>query len=416
MDQAIADFTQVLSAEPKNVVALAGRGYAYVWKHEFDKSAVDLNAAAAIEPANATVLSAEGLQAEFQAKFADAVAYYSKALQAEPHNGFILGHRAICENALNQTEPALADSELALKATPTWMDLRVMRANIFILQGKRDLAAAEAEAATKENPKSEYAFVVSGKTYAALGQRDRALKEFDRALEIKPTPLVYINRSEVRSKSDMAGRTADIDAALKLEPNNPYALEEKAQLLADRGDYKGAVATLNAIKADPDDHSAELRRAVLLYKGGQRPEAQKLLQSLRSGAKTASDFNGLCWEQATAGILLDSALQDCRDALKINPKSGAILDSLGMVLLKLGKLDEALDAYNQAIAKGTGADSLMGRAFVYLKKGDRAHAEADAAAARKQFADIDSTFARYGLKFDDAGTVSSPAEHAVTRH
>ena len=60
-----------------------------------------------------------------------------------------------------------------------------------------------------------------------------------------------------------------------------------------------------------------------------------------------------------------------RAALKLSPDSGQYLDSLGMALLKLGKLDEALDAYNKAVAKDTGADSLMGRAFVYLRKGDR---------------------------------------------
>jgi Flp pilus assembly protein TadD len=72
------------------------------------------------------------------------------------------------------------------------------------------------------------------------------------------------------------------------------------------------------------------------------------------------------------------------------------------VLLKLGKLDGALAAYNQAVAKGTGADSLMGRAMVYARKGDRAHAEVDASAARKLWPDATLVFAGdYGLKLDD---------------
>ena len=70
-----------------------------------------------------------------------------------------------------------------------------------------------------------------------------------------------------------------------------------------------------------------------------------------------------------------------------------------MSLLKLGRLDEALQAYDKAVASGTGAPSLMGRAFVYLRKGDRAHADADAAAARKMVATIDERFASYGLKW-----------------
>jgi tetratricopeptide (TPR) repeat protein len=420
MDQAIADFTQVLSAEPGNVVALAGRGYAYVWKHQFDKSGADLSAAAAIEPSNAAVLSAQGLQAEFQNKFAEAIAYYSRALQSDPNNGFMRGHRAICERSLNQNDAALADSEFALKTTPTWLDLRVLRANIFRGAGKRDLVAAEADAMTKDNPNSAYAWVGAAKTYAALGQRDRAMKAFDRALAIKPEAYIYVNRSEVRAKSDIAGRMADLDAALKLAPNEPTALQDKARLLSDTGDQKGALALLEQVKIEPSTdefyalYIAETR-AILLYKAGRTAEAEKLLADLSSKAKSPLELNNLCYDQATAGIRLDAALEDCRAALKVSPDDGAYLDSLGMVLLKIGKLDEALSAYNRAVAKGEGAASLMGRAFVYLKKGDRTHAEADADAARKLSPDIDETFAEYGLKFDRA-TVSATAPPSATKH
>ena len=55
----------------------------------------------------------------------------------------------------------------------------------------------------------------------------------------------------------------------------------------------------------------------------------------------------------------------------------------------------------------TGAASLMGRAFVYLRKGDRAHAEADVAAARKMAPRIDDTFAGYGLTFDKPAPVKA---------
>jgi tetratricopeptide (TPR) repeat protein len=121
------------------------------------------------------------------------------------------------------------------------------------------------------------------------------------------------------------------------------------------------------------------------------------------------ELNELCWAKATADIMLDSALQDCEAALKLRPSEGRMLDSLGMVLLKLGRLDEALAAYNQAIAKRTGAASLMGRAFVYLRKGDRTRAEADAAAARKLVGDIEDTFSGYDLKFDQRSAGATTA-------
>ena len=69
------------------------------------------------------------------------------------------------------------------------------------------------------------------------------------------------------------------------------------------------------------------------------------------------------------------------------------------MLVKLGKLDNALNAYDQAIANGTESSSLMDRAIVYARKGDRVRAKADAAAARKQWPQAEAIFARdYGLK------------------
>jgi tetratricopeptide (TPR) repeat protein len=285
-----------------------------------------------------------------------------------------------------------------------------MRANIFKTLGKLELVAAEAQALTRDNADSSYAWVAAGKTYAALGKREKAIESIDRALAIHPYAYIYINRAEVRAADDVAGRLADLDAALKLEPDNSDALAAKARLLLDKGDRKGALGLVDRIKPQPLDLHAELRRGILLYKLGRMDEARKILDMVRTSSKSAAELNSLCWAKATADILLQSALEDCEASLKLDPESGSSEDSLGMVLLKLGRLDESLQAYDKAIARKTGAASLMGRAFVYLRKGDRADAEADAAAARKIAPDIDETFATYGLKFDedrkDATTVA----------
>jgi Flp pilus assembly protein TadD len=95
--------------------------------------------------------------------------------------------------------------------------------------------------------------------------------------------------------------------------------------------------------------------------------------------------------------MLESALQDCRAALKLAPGDAAYLDSLGMVLLKMGRLDEALIAYNEAVEKRARATSYMGRAFVYQQRGDEAQARSDTAEAVKLDARILTTFDGYGL-------------------
>jgi tetratricopeptide (TPR) repeat protein len=207
---------------------------------------------------------------------------------------------------------------------------------------------------------------------------------------------------------DIEGRLADLEQALKLQPNNAEALASKAWALQRKGDYEEALR-LNelAIKRGISSDQFELGRstnylllgrAMILHKAGRAAEAEKIFAEQRANAKTWSDFNSLCWRKATAGVMLESALQDCREALKLRPDSGAALDSLGLVLLRLGKLDEALNAYSQSIAKKTGASPLMGRALVHKAKGNAALAEADRAESLRLDPEVEEWFAEYGLK------------------
>jgi tetratricopeptide (TPR) repeat protein len=397
-DEALSDLSAGLALDPKDVGALGKRVYIYTQKRDYANAEKDIAAVQALDPSNPALPGAQAMVAEGKGDYSACILGYSKILERQPTRSYALAHRAMCEASSGNDQAALADSAAALKISPKMIDMRMLRANIFMHQGKRDLVAAEADAMTKDNPTSDYAWVGAARTYAALGQRDRAMKAFDRALAIKPYAYIYDNRSAVRLRSDVSGRMADLDAALKLEPNDATALQEKAQLLSEVGNIEGALAILDRAKPDPDDQYTQQLRAILLYKAGRTAEAEKLFTDIRAKTTGAMGLNNLCWAKATAGILLESALLDCRDALKLNPDIGGYEDSLGMVLLRLGKFDDALSAYNAAIAKRVGATSLMGRAMVYTRKGDRARANADAAAARKLDAQIDVIFAGFGLK------------------
>jgi len=391
---------QTISKEPKNTLALATRALANAWQGKIEAAQHDIQAAQAINPGGREVLSAQGLIAEMRGDCDTAVTVFSKALQGDPQNFFNIGHRAICNHKLGKEAEALADSEIAMKGNPSWMDLRVMRANILLLQGRRGAVADEADLLMKENPKSNYAFVAAGKIYGRLNMRDEALKAFDQALALKPEAYVYINRAEVRPRTDRSGRIADFAQALKLDPTNPDALSEFADVLAANGDFKQAAEVYGRATRDaPDNSPLRVRQASALYRSGQTAEAEKTLARLEASARSADDFNSLCWGKATGGFMLDSALSDCRRAVKLAPDSNSKLDSLGFVLLRLGKLDESVDAYSKAIARKKLAVSLMGRAIAYARKGDKAHADDDRAEALKLDPDAEQRFAEYGLKF-----------------
>jgi len=398
-DEALADFNEALRLEPKNTLALANRAISLAWKKDYAAAELDIASLQATDPANAVAWRARGLMAEQKSEYQAAANAYSESLKSDPSNGFALGHRAYAFSALREYDRALADSEAALKADPSWMDLRVMRANILVGRSEPDAAAMEGDLLIAQNPQSDFAHVAAARIYARVGRRDKAMKAFDRAIAIKPQGYIYLNRAQSRPFSDYAGRLADLDEALKIEPDNPYTLAEKAEQLAVTGDIVGALQLYDkAVRFAPDDRQLATGRAIALFKSGKVADAEKIFADVRSQAKTASDFNSLCWAKATKAILLETALADCQEALRLKPDAGAYLDSLGMVLLRLGKFDEALAAYDKAVAKDTGSASLMGRALVYTRKGDKARAETDRAKAIKLDPDAETRFAEFGLR------------------
>ena len=67
---------------------------------------------------------------------------------------------------------------------------------------------------------------------------------------------------------------------------------------------------------------------------------------------------------------------------KLKPNAASVLDSRGLVQLRLGRFDEAIEDYDAALKdEPLQAPSLFGRGLAELRKGAKAQGEADMAAA-----------------------------------
>jgi tetratricopeptide (TPR) repeat protein len=94
------------------------------------------------------------------------------------------------------------------------------RAAIFRAQGKIELSVGEAESLIAANPTDAEAFMTAGAIDAASGKDIDAMRAFDRAVEISPDEATYLFRADYRSYTDLACERADIDAAMKLNPQS----------------------------------------------------------------------------------------------------------------------------------------------------------------------------------------------------
>jgi tetratricopeptide (TPR) repeat protein len=363
--EALRDYDKAVSLDPGNVYAWANRAITRVQAKDYAGARADIAKSDAIDPRFGQTFIARGMLADDEHRPADAISAYTAALKSDPGNDYALMQRSAAYAQLGDIDHAIVDKTARITAKPDIPDLLVDRANYEADMGRS--AAAEAD-------------------YAA-------------ANAIKPSATSLLDHAMHRSRSDLVHRQEDIDAALRLEPGNATALSARAELSADRGDFPAAIASYTqALVTTPRDPSLLAARGVVHARSGDITLAEKDFAAVRQIADTADTNNELCWDKAIKGVTLDAAVKDCERAIALASDDSQVLDSYGFVLLRLGRHDAAIAAYDRALAADPYLPtSLYGRGVAYTRKGDTLRGKNDLAAARKITASVGATFAYYGI-------------------
>jgi tetratricopeptide (TPR) repeat protein len=180
---------------------------------------------------------------------------------------------------------------------------------------------------------------------------------------------------------------ADFDQTLKLKPDDVPALIARATLRLGGHETAQAVQDLEAAdKASAKQDDVHLQIAMLYERADLPPAAidqfSLWIDAHSEDARLPQALNGRCWLRALTGVDLDKALKDCDRAIRNAPKNAAMLDSRGLVHLRLGDLDRAIADYDGALAINPKLGwSLYGRGLAKQLKGLTAEGAADIAAA-----------------------------------
>jgi tetratricopeptide (TPR) repeat protein len=256
-----------------------------------------------------------------------------------------------------------------------------------------DRALADLTQACDLAPRDANVHYVRGVIYLEDAQFKPALQDFDTAITLQPDDINdHLARAELlqsHPEVDPAGAEAevksDLDAVSRLAAPAAGVRLALGQLYGDAGDYSAA---LDQIDQWLDHHPLENDQAVGL--------------------------NSRCWLRATSDRDLKEALNDCNHALSLRPAAPpetgslisrsvaddnpAILDSRGLVHMRLGSPEDAVEDYNSALRINPNmASSLYGRGLAELSMGEKAQGQDDLAAAQKLDKGIAQRFAKMGL-------------------
>lgn len=260
-------------------------------------------------------------------------------------------------------------------------------------------------ATTEKDPTDADGFARRGAAFAARRAWDLALADDDQACKLAPNEPKYFYQ---RSLAHIGNRQpllamSDLDAVLRLKADDVDALLMRAEMRAISRDEAGARADLAAAaSATPANGDLRLKIANAYAGVGAYDAAIAQLDlwiaAHKDDARQGEALNARCWARAVLGRELDKALADCNGALSHMSGAPAVLDSRGLVHLRLGQWDKAIADYDATLAqRANNAWALYGRGVARQRKGLKADGDADIAAALKLRPKLGDTIKKYGI-------------------
>jgi tetratricopeptide (TPR) repeat protein len=266
------------------------------------------------------------------------------------------------------------------------------RAGIFIDRGMRKEALEDYSKAIELDPGDVWAWSNRAITRVQAGDLAGARSDLAKAETLDPTYVqIFIGRGmladvEHRPKDAIAAYTK----ALQREPDNNYALEQRAAAYTAVGDNEHASAdratrAAAAIAANPDASSAYLDRGNLMLDAMRLDEAIKDFdRAIALEPTNAMAFADRGMARAWKGDL-DAAAKDLDAAFAIDPKNVVVFRARGLIAQQKGASRDAIAAYTTALQiEPDSTFALAHRAEVGRAVGDNDAALRDAALALKQ--------------------------------
>ena len=309
-----------------------------------------------------------------------------------------------------------------IKANPDAREARAAHARVLVGQKQYDAARKQFQALLKESPDNLgtlYALGIMSMQLSEPLEAEKYFTQFIKILEKRPDDerdpgkVLMILAQLAEERGDLDGARTWLEKVGDDEPAAWFTAQlKRGQLMAKTGDVQGALAHLAALQPAEPSSQAQLvmTQGLILRDAGKLEEAYALMKegaarfpanpdllydfalmaekvghlevmekTLRDVMAQAPDnhhaYNALGYSLAERNVRLDEALVLVTKALEMAPEDPFIMDSMGWVQYRLGKLDEAEKYLRRAYELRNDVEIAVHLGEVLWHKGKKADAQ-----------------------------------------
>lgn len=267
-------FNQAIKAKPYLAEPYFYRGIAKLYLEDYRGAEEDCSLAIERNPFITDAYQIRGVARQSLHKYQEAIDDYSTGLQLNPEEKNMLFNKALAEVAIKDYDAASVTYEDLISKFPKYDNAYLGKAQMLIEIGDTLLGVENISKAIEVNKNNSQAYLMR----AGIGIKQKgdgfvsALADMDAAIKLEPNNVdFFINRAYLRYQlDDYFGAMSDFDYAVSLEPNNKTARYNRALLLIEVKENNRAIVDLTEVIAvEPENVFARYNRASLYASTGQ---------------------------------------------------------------------------------------------------------------------------------------------------
>lgn len=351
-EQLLVAFMELLDKHPRHPELLVGAGLLMQQQERHQEALAMARRAIEHHPDNTAAIILQASLLHQMGRSAEATDKIARAVERQPDQLRLRLQyaRLLTEQDLGQAQEQF---QILVDQEPGDPDLLLSLGIVALERGDTETARESFETLLDLGAKRSTAHFYLGQLARQQNQTQEALLHF---LRVEPGSdflqatlnilTLLITDGNLDAANDhmnrLRTRFPDQSAAL-------YQLESQALL---RGDYEEEAMTLldQALANHPDNEDLLYNRAMLHDQRGNLGAAEEdLRQLLKYNPNSAQGLNALGYILADRTNRYEEAYDLIRQALDLEPENPAILDSMGWVLYRLGRAEEALPYLEQAM-------------------------------------------------------------------